>query len=206
MYVMNNPISVVMSVYNGEIYLYEAIESILNQTFTNFEFIIIDDGSTDNSAEIIKSYDDNRIVLIQQGNKGLAAALNEGIKIAKGKFIARMDADDISLPTRLETQIQFMEAHLEYVSQDFGQYDGKGDDKGLQTKKWDNTKLDIVSDITDIPVPDSSFDAIMCIEVFEHIPYPISALEEFSRILKRGGANFDSASMLTYSLCTLLFL
>jgi ubiquinone/menaquinone biosynthesis C-methylase UbiE len=77
--------------------------------------------------------------------------------------------------------------HLEYVSQDFGQYDGTGDNKGLQTSSWDNTKLDIVSDITAIPVPDQSFDAIMCIEVFEHIPDPISAIKEFSRIVKPGG-------------------
>jgi len=109
-------ISVVMAVYNGEKYLREAIDSILNQTFNDFEFIIINDGSTDDSAEIIKSYNDPRIILIQQENKGLAAALNEGIKIAKGKFIARMDADDISLKTRLEKQIQFMEAHPEYVA------------------------------------------------------------------------------------------
>lgn len=78
-------------------------------------------------------------------------------------------------------------SHLEYVSQDFGQYNGEGDGKGLQTKTWDNSKLDIVSDITSIPEPDASFDAIMCIEVFEHIPDPISAIKEFSRLLKPGG-------------------
>lgn len=77
--------------------------------------------------------------------------------------------------------------HLNYVSQDFGQYDGSGDGKGLQTKVWDNSKLDIVSDITEIPEPDQSFDAIMCIEVFEHIPNPISAIKEFSRLLKEEG-------------------
>lgn len=88
--------------------------------------------------------------------------------------------------------------HLEYVSQDFGQYNGKGDDKGLQTGKWDNTKIDIVSDITNIPVPSSSFDAIMCIEVFEHIPDPINAIKEFSRILKRGGT-----LILTAPVCSL---
>ena len=77
--------------------------------------------------------------------------------------------------------------HLNYVSQDFGQYDGSGDSKGLQTSKWDNSKLDIVCDITDIPEPDGSFDAIMCIEVFEHLPDPISAIKEFSRLLKSNG-------------------
>ena len=77
--------------------------------------------------------------------------------------------------------------HLNYVSQDFGKYDGSGDGKGLQTKKWDNTKLDIICDITKIPEPDSSFDAIMCVEVFEHIPDPISAIKEFSRLIKKDG-------------------
>lgn len=106
---MNTLISVIISFYNGEKYIREAIESILKQTFENFEFIIIDDGSTDNSAEIIKSYNDHRIILIQQENKGLAAALNEGIKIAKGKYIARMDTDDISEPDRFTIQLQYME-------------------------------------------------------------------------------------------------
>jgi len=78
-------------------------------------------------------------------------------------------------------------SHLKYVSQDFAQYDGKGDKKGLQTGKWDQSKIDIVSDITSIPEPDGSFDAIMCIEVFEHLPDPIRAIKEFVRLLKPGG-------------------
>lgn len=77
--------------------------------------------------------------------------------------------------------------HLNYVSQDFAQYDGKGDNKGLQTGSWDQSKLDIISDITSIPEPNESFDAIMCIEVFEHLPEPIEAIKEFSRLLKPGG-------------------
>jgi ubiquinone/menaquinone biosynthesis C-methylase UbiE len=77
--------------------------------------------------------------------------------------------------------------HLEYVSQDFAQYDGKGNNAGLQMQNWDNSKLDIVSDITDIPEPDASFNAIMCIEVFEHLPEPIAAIKEFSRLLKKNG-------------------
>jgi len=77
--------------------------------------------------------------------------------------------------------------HLDYISQDFAQYDGSGDGKGLQAGSWDQTKLDIVSDITAIPEPDHSFDAIMCVEVFEHLPDPLRALQEFSRLLKPGG-------------------
>jgi 2-polyprenyl-3-methyl-5-hydroxy-6-metoxy-1,4-benzoquinol methylase len=77
--------------------------------------------------------------------------------------------------------------HLNYVSQDFGQYNGQGDNKGLQTGKWDNTKLDIICDITKIPESDESFDAIMCVEVFEHLPEPISAIKEFSRLIKKDG-------------------
>lgn len=109
----NPAISVVMSVYNSEKYLAEAIESILNQTFTDFEFIIINDGSTDSSLAIIESYmaKDERVVLISRENKGLPASLNEGIAIAKGKYIARMDADDISLPERFQKQYDFMESN-----------------------------------------------------------------------------------------------
>ncbi len=102
----NNPkVSVIMSVYNGEKYLKEALESILDQTFGDFEFIIINDGSTDNSYEILKSYKDKRMKIINQENMGLAKSLNKAIKLAQGEYIARMDTDDISLPTRLEKQV-----------------------------------------------------------------------------------------------------
>jgi len=110
---MSRPIiSVVMSVHNGGDYLQEAIESILNQTFNSFEFLIVDDGSTDKSLEIIASYDDKRIVLIKnEMNLGLSISLNKGIKLAKGKYIARMDADDISFPERFEKQVKFLEGN-----------------------------------------------------------------------------------------------
>ena len=109
---MSNPlVSVVMSVFNGDPYIHNAIDSILNQTFTNFEFIIINDGSTDNSYNIIKEYAkiDSRIIYINQKNKGLTKSLNTGSKMAKGKYIARQDADDISLLNRFEKQLFWLE-------------------------------------------------------------------------------------------------
>lgn len=108
-------ISCVMSVLNGEKYLKEAIESILRQTFTDFEFIIIDDGSKDKTADIVNSYQDNRIVFIQHDHKGLPASLNRGILLSKGEYIARMDADDISLPERLEHQVEYLDNHPDFV-------------------------------------------------------------------------------------------
>jgi len=104
-------VSVVMSVYNGEPYLSEAIESILNQSYQYFEFIIINDGSTDVSWKTIQCYADQdaRIVPVNQENIGLTKSLNRGIRLAKGKFIARQDADDISLPYRLEKQLSWVD-------------------------------------------------------------------------------------------------
>lgn len=78
--------------------------------------------------------------------------------------------------------------HLNYVSQDFAAYSGSGDGTGLQTGTWDQSRLDIISDITAIPEPDKSFDAILCVEVFEHLPNPALALKEFARLLKPGGS------------------
>ena len=105
-------VSVVMPVYNGEKYLREAIESILNQTFTDFEFIIIDDGSTDSTGEILSSYDDKRIQLVKiPDNLGISRSLNVGIELSKGEYLARMDADDISLSNRFARQVAFLEQH-----------------------------------------------------------------------------------------------
>jgi glycosyltransferase involved in cell wall biosynthesis len=112
---MKNPkVTVLMSVYNGEKYLREAIDSILNQTFMDFEFLIINDGSTDSTVEILQSYDDPRIKIINNvENIGLTKSLNKGLRIARGTYIARMDCDDISLPERLEKQINYLNAHPE---------------------------------------------------------------------------------------------
>lgn len=105
-------ISVVMPAYNAENYIREAIDSILAQTFRDFEFLIIDDGSTDHTVEIIRSYSDSRIRLYQnERNMGVAATLNRGLDLARGEYIARMDADDISLPERFAKQAAYMDAH-----------------------------------------------------------------------------------------------
>ena len=110
-------VSVVMPVYNGALYLKEAIDSILSQTHTNFELIIINDGSTDNSEEIILSYDDTRIhYIVNEKNSGICVTLNKGLDAARGKYIARMDCDDISDINRLSVQVDFMESHLEIGS------------------------------------------------------------------------------------------
>ena len=102
-------ISVLMPVYNGEQFLDKSINSILNQTFNNFEYIIINDGSTDDSLKIIESYEDSRIKIINfSKNMGIAAALNNGLNIAKGDYIARQDQDDISHPERFMLQVEYL--------------------------------------------------------------------------------------------------
>lgn len=106
-----------MAVHNGERYLCQAIDSILGQTFTDFEFIIIDDGSIDSSLEIISSYDDPRVRLIKNAeNLGLTPSLNIGFDTASGEYIARMDSDDVSLPERLRKQVAYMDEHPEIAA------------------------------------------------------------------------------------------
>ncbi len=114
---MTDPkISVIMPVFNGEKYLREAIESILNQSFTDFEFIIVNDGSTDDTLEIIKNYKDIRMKIINnEKNIGLTKSLNNSIIIATGQYIARQDADDISLPNRFEEQVQYLDENPEVM-------------------------------------------------------------------------------------------
>lgn len=107
-------VSILLPVYNGGPYLSSAIESILTQTYRHIELIIINDGSTDDSAEIIEKFPDPRIRYFDQVNKGLPATLNRAIGLVRGEYIARQDADDISYPTRIEKQVSFLEANPEY--------------------------------------------------------------------------------------------
>ena len=108
-------VSVLMPVYNGEEYLAEAIESVLSQTFSDLEFVIINDGSTDGTGRILADYEqrDERIRVIHRENRGLAAALNQGLDLARGGYIARMDADDVSHPERLAIQVAYLDSHPE---------------------------------------------------------------------------------------------
>lgn len=109
-------VSVILPVYNNEKYLRQAIESVLNQTFKDFEFLIFDDCSTDKSLSIIKSYKDKRIkVFTSEKNRYSIVHMNKGISIAKGNYIARMDADDISLPNRFEKQVNFLDKNKSIV-------------------------------------------------------------------------------------------
>jgi glycosyltransferase involved in cell wall biosynthesis len=109
-------VTVLMPVYNGENYIAEAISSVLNQAYNDFEFLIVNDGSTDGTAKIISSFKDERIhVLHLDFNKGIAVALNAGLLQATGKYIARFDADDLCFPDRLSIQLGFLAAHEEYL-------------------------------------------------------------------------------------------
>jgi glycosyltransferase involved in cell wall biosynthesis len=104
-------ISVILPVYNCPQHIQEAVESVFSQTYDNFELILIDDGSTDDTPLILRQFTDQRVQLITQQNQGLAAALNQGIRLSHGRYIARQDADDIALPERFSKQVAFMESH-----------------------------------------------------------------------------------------------
>lgn len=108
-------ISVLMTAYNAAPFIGEAIASVLGQTFHDFEFIIVNDGSTDQTEHVIRSFSDPRIVTVGQSNKGVAAALNRGLAIARAPYIARFDADDICYPQRLEKQYRFITRHPDHI-------------------------------------------------------------------------------------------
>lgn len=110
-------ISVLMPAYNAQRYLRQAVDSVLAQTCRDFEFLIIDDGSTDDTPAILAEYaaKDPRIRIKTSKNQGVSNALNEALKLAQGQYVARMDADDVSLPTRFEKQARFLTEHPDYV-------------------------------------------------------------------------------------------
>jgi glycosyltransferase involved in cell wall biosynthesis len=128
-------VTVLMSVYNDQGYLTEAIRSILNQTFTDFQFLIIDDGSRIPVEQLVGTIADARIVIRRQANMGLTRALNRGLRMCSGHYVARMDADDVSQPDRLEAQVRELDADptLDLVGSFFDMIDGSGN--LLETKE-----------------------------------------------------------------------
>ncbi|MBS1529890.1 MAG: glycosyltransferase [Bacteroidetes bacterium] len=108
-------VTVLMPAYNAGKYIREAIDSVLRQSFKNFELLVINDGSTDDTLSIALSFHDSRVVVINKEHEGIAASLNTGLKLASANYIARFDADDICQPTRLQTQLDFLRDHPDYV-------------------------------------------------------------------------------------------
>lgn len=106
-----------MPVFNGGKFIRESIESVLSQTFTDFELIIVDDGSTDNTIDIIRSFEDKRIrLLLNESNRGIGYTRNKALENSKGKYVAVLDSDDIAYPTRLEKQVHFLENNSDYAA------------------------------------------------------------------------------------------
>jgi glycosyltransferase involved in cell wall biosynthesis len=127
---IENPIlSVLMPAYNAGAYIQEAIDSVLAQSFTNFELLVFNDGSTDNTLSVLKQYTDPRLKIFNQENMGLVNTLNKGLSLAKGKYVARFDADDICLPNRFQIELDFLESNPDYilVSGDVEYMDNVGD-------------------------------------------------------------------------------
>ena len=140
-------VSVVLPVYNGEKHLANSINSILEQTFGDFELIIIDDGSTDSSPMILKEYErrDPRVILILRENRGLVTTLNDAIDIVRGKWIARMDQDDIALPYRLERQLEWLSITGADISGSWVQRFGSSDKRQIKLHQTDEAiKMEIL--------------------------------------------------------------
>ena len=136
-------VSVVMSVRDGEKFLSSAVESILNQTFEDYEFIIMNDGSTDGTRKLLESFTDPRIVLINQDKNGLTKSLNKGLARAQGEYIARMDADDVSLPERFERQVSYLDENRDValVGCIFKEIDEEGNVTALIEVPLDNEEI-----------------------------------------------------------------
>lgn len=135
-------VSVIIPVYNSEKFIRDAIDSVLNQTYRDFEIIVADDGSTDSTTEILKEYDD-KIRWKSQENKGPASAKNFGISMAKGKYITFLDSDDVFMPDRLEQQVDYLNKHpaVGLVYSDYYQIDEKGETTRLISHSKENASL-----------------------------------------------------------------
>lgn len=165
-------VSVVLPVYNGEEYLADAINSILAQTFSDFELILIDDGSTDGSPKILKEYEhrDPRVRVIVRENRGLVTTLNDAIAVARGKWIARMDQDDIALPHRLERQLEWLASTGADISGSWVQRFGSSDKRLVKLRQTDEAiKMEIL-----FCSPFAHPAVMMRTELVKHLRYNIA--------------------------------
>ena len=168
----NPEISVLMPVFNGEKYLAEAVDSILSQTFTDFEFIIINDGSTDATSDILAGYSDKRIKLVSLEQEGLIYCLNKGLELSAGKYVARMDSGDVSCPGRLQAQYSFMESHPEIGI------------CGANFKEFLNNKIRYTSKL---PANDTDIRA----QMFAHPAFCPPTVMMRKDVLKESGLKYD---------------
>ena len=128
-------VTVLLCIYNGEPYLRSSLESILGQTYEDFELLIINDGSTDGTVDVIKTFKDYRIRLIHnEKNQGLISCLNQGIGVARGVFLARQDSDDLAIDSRLEKQVKYLESHSNAVL--VGTWLSLIDEHGIELEQW----------------------------------------------------------------------
>ena len=200
----DNPlVTVLMPVFNAEKYLGSAMESILSQTYTHFEFLIINDGSTDKTAQIIESYSDKRIRLIQNPrNLGLVKTLNIGIDLAKGKYIARMDADDICHAERLERQVEFLETHPKVVliGSGYVMIDEFGNPVHIKRKPMDSIQVRWVSLFrTAIEHPVSTYKASLAKKIKYNENYDFAQdYDLWVRMLEHGDASILEDILLKY--------
>jgi glycosyltransferase involved in cell wall biosynthesis len=190
-------ISVLMPAYNAEKYIGEAIESVLNQTFTDFELLIINDGSTDKTEEIIRSFNDKRIRYIKnETNLKLIATLNKGIDLAQGRYIARIDADDMCMPKRFEEQVDFLEKHPNYALCGSWAYlmNSKSEKTG-RIKFIDNHNLLQISLLFSCPIIHPSVMART--EIFKQFKYSHTALhiEDLDLWIRIVNAGFKIANI-----------
>lgn len=185
----------VLPVWNGQIYLAAAIRSILLQTHTDFELIVVDDGSTDMSASIAESFalSDPRVLVLRRPHDGFAAALNAALASARGEYIARMDADDVSVPHRLERQISFLRQHPQCVA--VGSWveviDADGNPLGLTrfVEAHDEIVGAFLRGITAIAHPSVLVrrDALIAIGGYDALQHPSEDLDLWLRLIDQGG-------------------
>ena len=192
-------VSVVMPVYNGERYLRDAIDSMLAQSFRDFEFLIIDDASRDASAEIVRSYPDPRIRLVHNArNSGVSASLNRGLELARGAYIARMDADDMSRPERLARQLAFLDRQPRCGIVGSWTEIWEGSTRTDRSHRHSTDDIDIRYDVLfDSPFVHSTvvirkavFTAVGMYPVTAHAPYP----EDFA-LWSRAARGFGMANI-----------